>query len=365
MSAQIGALVSANALIGRFLKQPKSELVDRLCSKITVGLLTICSTILLSTHFWGEPITCWTPAQYVKHWTDFVNQFCYVHGTYFVPFDQGLEYVSKERRRYPIVYYQWVGNLPGFDLNGTIQHCERLWNDVKANDAKFSGRLSIFEKQGAVFVWDGIFCARRKRSRYIMMYYCLCTILQALNAWLEFYFLNALLCSATYALWGPGIIADLARGIDWQVTGHFPRITHCDYVRRAPATVQEDTVLCVLHLNIYYEKLFLFLWFWLLTIAILATAHSVVWCLSVFTTNSIKKTIRQYLSDTTNSSLERFLNALGKDGIFILHHIALNIGDLPASYLTQAMKKISDEWEISSRGELEAQALLQKGPKAV
>lgn len=45
------------------------------------------------------------------------------------------------------------------------------------------------------------------------------------------------------------------------------------------------------------------------------------------------RSIRNYLNETTNASLDRFLNALGKDGVFILHNIALNIGDLPARFV--------------------------------
>lgn len=41
---------------------------------------------------------------------DFVNQYCYVHGTYFVPLEEGLDYSPLERRKFPINYYQWVMN---------------------------------------------------------------------------------------------------------------------------------------------------------------------------------------------------------------------------------------------------------------
>ncbi|PIO66667.1 hypothetical protein TELCIR_11612 [Teladorsagia circumcincta] len=43
------------------------------------------------------------------------------------------------------------------------------------------------------------------------------------------------------------------------------------------AWLQLDTVLCVLSLNIYYEKLFIFLWFWLLFVAIVSTSNSIYW----------------------------------------------------------------------------------------
>ncbi|KIH46334.1 hypothetical protein ANCDUO_23615 [Ancylostoma duodenale] len=87
---------------------------DRLNSRITVCLLALSSVLLMSSHFMGDPITCWTPAQFTKQWyaqkrwSDFVNQYCYVHGTYFVSLNESLPYEESERRRIPINYYQWV-----------------------------------------------------------------------------------------------------------------------------------------------------------------------------------------------------------------------------------------------------------------
>ncbi len=80
-------------------------------------------------------------------------------------------------------------------------------------------------------------------------------MVQASNATLMFLWLNQLINSPIYSWSGPSILVDLFNGLDWQETGHFPRITHCDFTRRKLASVQKETVLCVLTLNIYYEKL--------------------------------------------------------------------------------------------------------------
>jgi len=90
------------------------------------------------------------------------------------------------------------------------------------------------------------------------------------------------------------------------VTGHFPRVTHCDFSQRkassfnvrfdvtpkkrtsmqiypiinliyANHTAQLESVLCVLTLNVYYEKIFLFLWFWLLMVAIVCLSSTLYW----------------------------------------------------------------------------------------
>uniref|UniRef100_F1L5G5 Innexin n=1 Tax=Ascaris suum TaxID=6253 RepID=F1L5G5_ASCSU len=386
MSSQIGAIVSVNALMGRILKQPMGDLADRLNSRITVCVLALTSAFLVSTHIWGEPITCWTPAQFTKAWTDFVNQYCYVHGTYFVPLDKGLDFDATERRRFPITYYQWVPyvmavqallyylprliwkcfcTISGYDLIGAIRHMEHIWDEVRGNEDKFKARMTSFEKQSAVYIWDGILLARRKQSYHLALYYVAFTALQTLNAWLQFVWLNELLQSATYSFWGPSIILDLYRGIDWQISGHFPRITHCDFSRRRPASIQLDTVLCVLHLNIYYEKLFLFLWFWMFFVAMVSTANFFFWTISTCVTRTARRTIIQYLNEDNRTSVEHFLRLLGNDGLFIVQQISINIGDLPASYLTRAMKTVAETWDIAVNDGLEGRSLLQKGNKAV
>lgn len=98
MSSQLGAISSINSLIGKVFTQPKGDFVSsawspgvwtralrwvkagRLNSRVTVAILGISAGLLLTTHFWGDPITCWIPAEFPKIWADFVDQYCFVHG---------------------------------------------------------------------------------------------------------------------------------------------------------------------------------------------------------------------------------------------------------------------------------------------
>lgn len=41
---------------------------------------------------------------------------------------------------------------------------------------------------------------------------------------------------------------------------------------------------------------------------------------------------------------DRYVELLGADGLFIVSHIAINVGHLPASYLVRAMCNVSSEW---------------------
>uniref|UniRef100_A0A8R1E286 Innexin n=1 Tax=Caenorhabditis japonica TaxID=281687 RepID=A0A8R1E286_CAEJA len=179
------------------------------------------------------------------------------------------------------------------------------------------------------------------------LFYTLATVLQFVNAWLQFYVLNELLDSPLYSLWGPSLLSDLVGGRDWQTTGHFPRVVHCDFNRRRPASVQMDTVLCVLTLNIYYEKLFIFLWFWLLFVAVVSTLNSMKWIYTLCSNSKAQRTIQNYLSTAPlkcSISDEQFFRVLGPDGLFIMEQMALNLGDIPASYLTISMRNICQSW---------------------
>ncbi|CAJ0936800.1 unnamed protein product, partial [Mesorhabditis belari] len=369
MSTQIGAINTLNEFIAKIFKQPKGDLADRLNTRLTVAILSLAAVLLLSGQFFGDAITCWLPHQFTKDWIAFVNQYCFVHGTYFVPLDQELSHDENERRKQPITYYQWVPYIlagqaflfymprfiwkslcarSGYDLAGSIRYVDDFWTVVKAADGSFRDRLSHFEGRPAVYVWDALRLARKKGSHLIPLYYAIGAALQAANAWIQFYLINMVI-STENTFWGPSVLMDIVSGNDWQSTGHFPRITHCDFNRRRPASVQLDTVLCVLSMNIYYEKIFLFLWFWILFVSVVSTINAFYWIYICAAPYRAQSTINSYLETDpqlkSRDSIVDFYNRLGSDGLFVLHQMAVNLGDLPTSYLAISMRAISNRYE--------------------
>ncbi|GMS95435.1 hypothetical protein PENTCL1PPCAC_17610 [Pristionchus entomophagus] len=373
----IGPLAPAVPLIEKKItaRSHRGDFADRLNSRITVVILAVSCALLGTGHIWGKPINCWTPAQFTARWNDFIDQYCYVHGTYYAPLDEDLTHDTEERRKNEINYYQWIPYILGlqaflffiprflrgsitsrfsYDISGAVGHVEDVWSNVKSKPEQFKNRINTFEIGPAVYIWEGLRLAHLKSSHPLSTYYSVSTVVQMINAWLQWYWLNSLLRPTGYSFWGPRVLFDLIKGNDWQVTGHFPRIVHCDFQRRGLASVQLETVLCVLHLNIYYEKICLFLWFWMFFVALVSTWSSFFWISSIF-----RSTARRKVSDLLSSfpetestpSRDRFFRLLGPDGLFVLQHVALNLGDLPASYLSVAMRNCCKNYDEGDKSD--------------
>ena len=56
------------------------------------------------------------------------------------------------------------------------------------------------------------------------------------------------------------VLRAIVAGTDWTTSARFPRVTLCDFLVRRLANVQRYTVQCVLPINLFNEKIFLFVW---------------------------------------------------------------------------------------------------------
>lgn len=71
----------------------------------------------------------------------------------------------------------------------------------------------------------------------------------------------------------------------------FPRVTKCTFHKFGPSgTIQKHDALCVLALNILNEKIYIFIWFWFILLAIM-TGAALVYSMAVVLLPSTRETI--------------------------------------------------------------------------
>jgi len=87
-----------------------------------------------------------------------------------------------------------------------------------------------------------------------------------------------------YYIYGLTVVSSLLRSsdtsvalLDWPLSERFPRVTLCDFQIRQQVNVHRYTVQCVLPINLFNEKIFLVVWFWLVFVAVCTFVSLLQW----------------------------------------------------------------------------------------
>lgn len=184
--------------------------------------------------------------------------------------------------------------------------------------------------------------------------YIFTKFLYCLNVTVQFFIMNAFF-AGTYTFWGFEILRDLLNNREWDSSGHFPRVTFCDFDIAGLAQTRRYSVQCVLIINMFNEKIFLFLWWWFFVVAIINILNFFYWAFIMFRSNSSKSFVKNYLDakkinmqivtddddsmESASANLSKFINFLRPDGILILRLISDNVGDIVCSDCIAALWK--------------------------
>ena len=290
---------------------------------------------------------------------------------------------NKSHTELEITYYQWIPlillfmaflfKFPSFmwrvlngysginltkivDLTATTQLGDPAKRDSTCK--QIAGYLDRWLESNREYHWNFVVRMRQKASRFCFLcnrregtfltgLYLFIKALYVVNVICQFFILNAFL-GDFFSMWGVEAVKSLAMEYEMKESRRFPRVTLCDFQIRQLQNIQDYTVQCVLPINLFNEKIFVFLWFWFVLVAVVTCANFLFWCYrSIFRRNRaqfIKKFLK--ISDRLNNESDKklckkFADAhLRDDGIFLLRIVQKNSNDILLSDL------VTNMWDI-------------------
>ena len=353
----------------------------------TTLVLILFAVVVSTSQFVGNPIHCWHPAEFKGFYEKYAENYCWISNTYFVSFSEQIPIDVAERKDREITYYQWVPLILVFqallfklpNIFWKLLHPSSGINLKKVVDmsektqlASPKSRTEIIEHLAAHidkwldternYQWNKYTAAREKVSKFCCIIcskrsgtflsglFLTVKALYVVNVICQFFLLNAFMAT-DYNVYGFEVIKGLHTNSPWRESPRFPRVTFCDFQIRQLQNVLRYTIQCVLPINLFNEKIFIFLWFWFFLIAALAVYNLLHWCYVVIMKSSKQAFVKKYLkiTDQLQNGFDRKLcqrfadNYLREDGVFVLRVITRNSTDLVTIDLVTEMWKIFQE----------------------
>ena len=201
----------------------------------------------------------------------------------------------------------------------------------------------LAERHGARKAIDIILCKwiGRRLNGYMVLLFLFTKVLYFFNIIAQLLVLKAIL-QTTYGTFGFDFLNDVQNEEYFENSPIFPKRSMCDFKIRNLGNVQRYTVQCVLPINLYTEKIYAMIYFWMLFVAAVTVISFVTWSVrSMFWTerhtfiiNHIPMRDHDLKTYTGKLATEDFVqNYLRQDGAFLMRMIAHNTNNLTTSDL--------------------------------
>ncbi|KAL3314870.1 Innexin inx3 [Cichlidogyrus casuarinus] len=170
-------------------------------------------------------------------------------------------------------------------------------------------------------------------GNYLVGLYFIMKILYIANVLGQMYLME-LYTGVRYDFYGLRVLYDLAHGVEWRESGHFPRVTFCEFEAVKLSFNHKYVLQCVLPMNMFLEKIYIFLWLWFLLIGIITLCSVLYWSSNLLTRRCrivwiYKQLTSLPIQNRNFSMIINFVeNYLGLDGTFLLQLISNNHGSI-------------------------------------
>ncbi|XP_022239541.1 innexin unc-9-like [Limulus polyphemus] len=392
------------------LHVPIDDGVDKLNRKYTLLVFLFLALPIFTKQYIGDPIQCFTPTYFTDAQARYVNSYCWTASTYYLvttdnvddttdppqhPPDirftpeeidyNGLDVYTVQRnklRRINVSYYQWSSVI--LMVQGVCFHLPFIMWSACAHNAGIKLRRLLKRASDIAALPPG--CQQRESlltefvdqfhtiitgnvgwctdpscrlpligcrcvagpSRYLALLYILVKLFYLINVGVQFMLLSAFLGKG-YIRHGIEILRRLAASGDWWNSPRFPLQTLCQVRAAMQGALQTYVCRCVLPINVFNEKIYSVIWFYLAILFPLNAVSLLLWIWRTFPCNRLAfirlclwRTRLVNMSEVSRSARKISSNYLGWDGVFLLRLIEHNHG---STLVTAIVSKL---WEFYS-----------------
>ncbi|CAM1293316.1 Uncharacterised protein g702 [Pycnogonum litorale] len=386
-------LLRFHELVGGF-SIPIDDTLDKINRKYSIILMLFLALPIITKQFVGDPIECFTPTYYTEAQSRYVNSFCWTSSTYYVPPDDDSDSDDKDDERvftvdmdYPdyrqfmnarkkfnfdakdweeekvrVSYYQWAPiillvqgaffHMPfiiwsSSATNGGVQlrrilkrvrEISQLPRNSPQRDSMVAELVEQFQcltgiakncHRSSTSCQVSCLC-RRGPSRYLFLLYLFVKVLYLGNVWLQFYLLSQFL-GEEFLNHGFNIASQLISDGEWWISPRFPLQTLCKVRGANQGQLRTLKCQCVLPINLFNEKIFSIVWFYLAFLLPLNVYGIIVWIWRGLSCNR-RSFIKYYLwrigvvvnTDIASITDRLIYDYIGWDGVFVLRLIEHN-----------------------------------------
>ena len=303
------------------------------------------------------------------HLQEYTNTVCWVSNTYYVPMQHELP--RQDEPRDVISYYQWVpiillcqawlffspcllwrflNRRIGINLSALVEAAQSVQRSVYIETREKTIRYMVLQMDAYLMRQHKMrrgpcarcmhtlahycfFCCGRVHGNYLTCCYLIIKLVYIFNALLQVFLLDVFLgFERDFHFYGARVLLGLLEGRDWPQSERFPRVTMCDFKVRQQQNLHNYSVQCVLPINLFNEKIFLFVWFWLLGVALATFWNLLQWCSQVLwfpmQVRYVKRQLRAMDFDKREPrAVSRFTEYyLRRDGVFMVKMVSKNAG---------------------------------------
>ncbi|KAL4143644.1 hypothetical protein QTP88_005956 [Uroleucon formosanum] len=260
--------------------------IFRLHYKVTVIILVSFSLLVTSRQYIGDPIDCIVDDVPLN----IMDTYCWIYSTFTIPnrlsgrvgkdvVQPGVaSHVDGEDEVKYHKYYQWVCFVLFFQAMFFYlpRYMWKTWEGGRIKMLVLDLNCPIISedcKNDRKKLLIDYFATNLHTQNFYAIRFFLCEFLNFVNVIAQIFFMDYFL-EGEFSTYG----SDVLRFTEMEpeeredpMARVFPKVTKCTFHKYGPSgSIQKLDGLCVLPLNIVNEKIYVFLWFWFLFIAVLS-----------------------------------------------------------------------------------------------